>query len=375
MKSKQSIEAFARYHRSKEALAELTQIGAAAFGLLRQNVSGLNGGKLLGEFVHACQVPHWSPGKNFTDPVAKTTRIEELFCWHILVQQVSAFDLFTTSIASDLARFSASARETLPELAHDHALLKLSPQARWVSTSCCGDIENKFGDLRNRMDDLKRMVGWQPSTKLAKIRPLLELTRMARNRVVHSDGQVGSELEEFSDSKEVSEAHGYFSKQYTKASPPTLPRWKRGHALVVPPALAIFFGAVLYEFARELNIYASAKLTPKEFVEMAFFYSCVVDTHPGRTIRMNDTEGRIRNYLSERYLFGDANAVNDVQVFLKDPIAGEHGKKVIESTLWKVALSRHAELVKYEKANLPPNPPNKPKRARRSAADTTQPKP
>lgn len=134
MKSKRSIEAFARYHRSKEALAELTQVGTAAFELLKKNVVGPDGGKILGALVQECQVPHWSPVKNFTSPVAKTSKIEELFCSHILVQQVSAFDLFTTSVASDLARFSANARETLPELAHDHHLLKLSPQARWVAT-------------------------------------------------------------------------------------------------------------------------------------------------------------------------------------------------------------------------------------------------
>lgn len=87
---------------------------------------------------------------------------------------------------------------------------------------------------------------------------------------------------------------------------------------------------------------------------------------------MHDTEGRIRNFLSERYLFGDANSVKNVQAFLKGSIQGEHGKKVIESTLWKVALSRHTELVKYESANLPANPSNKPKRTRKVVANINE---
>jgi len=365
MKSKKSIEAFARYHRSKESLSEMTQIGSAAFELLRRNISGEAGGNILGAFVHACQVPHWSPGKNFTNPTAKTTKIEELFCWHMLVQQVSSFDILTRSIVSDLARFSASARTALPNLMHDHALLMLSPQARWVSTSCCNEIENEFGDLRNRIDDLERLISWRPSASLAKIRPLLDLARMARNRVVHADGLVGSELEEFSRSKEVAHAHAHFAKHYTKAPPPSLPIWKRGHALNLPPAIAIFFGAVLYEFARELNTYTCGMITDKEFVEMAFFYSCVVDTHSGRTKRMNDTEGRVRNYLSERYLFGDSNSVKNVQTLLNDQIVGQHNNKKVNSTFWKVALSRHQELVKYEIANFPPNgrEPKKPKKS------------
>jgi hypothetical protein len=366
MKSKLSIEAFARYHRSKESLAELAQIGAAAFKLLEQNVGGVGGGKLLGELVHACEVPHWGPGKNFKDPVAKTDRADALFCWHGLVQQVSAFDLFTTSVALDLARFSARARASLSELTHEHALLMLSPQARWVATSCC-DARIKFGDLQNRFDELKQVLGWQPSAKLAKVRPLIELARRARNRVVHNDGLIGSDLAEYAVSKEVSDAYAFFASTYTKAPPPALPIWERGHALVVPPAVTIFFGSVFYEFARELNSYACGMLASEEFVVMAFFYSCVVDTRPGRTIRMNDAG----SYLFERYLFRDAHGLMDIPALLQDAIQGVQGKEVTKSTLWKVALSRHAELVKYEKETLPPNLPAKPKKPRKSRPDTS----
>jgi hypothetical protein len=137
---------------------------------------------------------------------------------------------------------------------------------------------------------------------------------------------------------------------------------------VMAPANAIFFGAVLYEFARELNHFACSKLTQKEFVEMAFFYSCIVETHSGRTLRMHDTEGRIRNYLSERYLFGGATSVKHMPSLLKDVVRGELGGKTFESTLWKVAHSRHNELVKYERENLPPNPANRPTKERKPRA-------
>ncbi len=220
MTAKQSIEAHAAYHRSKEGLAELTQIGAAAFGLLRLNVSVPNGESLLGEFVDACNVEHWGKKKRFSDPLAKTSRIETMFCRQLLVQQISAWDIFTRSAAVDLARFSASARADFSELDHPHSLVMRSPQKRWVSTSCCGEIANKFGDLRNRIDDLKRITGWSPSSKLAKLIPLLNLARMARNRIVHSDSLIGSELAEFSASREVADALKHFETSYSRAAPP-----------------------------------------------------------------------------------------------------------------------------------------------------------
>lgn len=362
MSGKQSIEAYAVYHRSKEGLAELTQIGAAAFSLLKLNVSVPNGGSLLGEFVDACNVEHWGRQKRFSDPTAKTSRIEAMFCRQILVQQISAWDIFTRAATTDLARFSASARSSLPELDHPHALVMLSPQDRWVSTSCCGEIANKFGDLRNRLDDLRRIVGWSPSSKLMKLVPLLDLARMARNRIVHSDSLIGSELAEFSKSKAVSEAMKHFETDYSRAAPPKLPEWKRGGELKLSAANAIFFGAVLLEFAKEINRYSCSKLTDAEFVEMAFYYGCLVETHQGRVIRMRDAEARIRTYLSERYLFASAKRVGDVAAILKIAVSDTNGKNEVKSTLWKIALQRHKDLAEFELATLPPNGPNRPKK-------------
>lgn len=362
MSNKNSIEAFARYHRAKESLAELTQIGTAAMNLLKLNVSLENGAALLGAFVDSCQVKHWGNGKKFPKPVEKTSQIGAMFCRHILVQQVSAFDLFSTSVISDFARFSGWARSHMPELAHDHKLIALSPQKKWVSSPCCNELADKCGDLKSRISDLGRLIGWHPSSKLANIIPLVDLARMARNRVVHSDSIVGSDLEETLKSKSTQTAFSYFQSHYSRGDLPALPKWERGEELELAPESAIFFGAVLSEVAKEINAYACSKLTDKEYVEMAFYYSCFVETHPGRTIRHRDLDGRIKNYLSSRYMFDSASRIKTIYQHLKDPIIEKVGGSEEKTTLWKIALQRHHALVEYEKTALPPilnNPPKK----------------
>jgi hypothetical protein len=72
---RKNIEPYARYYRLKEELTEYIQIGAAALQLISRNVSVPNGSSLLGGFVDACGVSHWTAGKNYVDPVRKTQEV------------------------------------------------------------------------------------------------------------------------------------------------------------------------------------------------------------------------------------------------------------------------------------------------------------
>ncbi|WP_454774262.1 hypothetical protein [Janthinobacterium tructae] len=346
---KKNIEAFMRYHQTKEALAEYTQIGAAAIQLLKLNVSVRNGSKLLGQFVDACEVTHWGEGKRFSNPIDKTQEIGEMLCNQVLVQQISAFDLFSRSIVSDFVRFSSWARKNCEKLMHDHKLVELSAQGRWVVSPCCNEVENKLTDLKSRIQEIVSMTHWKLPMDLQSIEPLFQLARLCRNRIVHSDGIVGSELEEFSESKAVADAHDSFRKNYARADLPSLPKLVRGSHIVLSPANAIYFGAVLYEFARNLNVYVCEKITDKEFVEMGFFYSCLVETHSARIIKHRDAGARIKYFLTVRYLFQETSKVKDVSFYLKEKVNSTKAKEKIESTYWKIALNRHEILHALEK--------------------------
>lgn len=352
---KKNIEAFMRYHQAKEALAEYTQIGAAAIQLLKLNVSVRNGSKILGQFVDACEVTHWGEGKRFSNPINKTQEIGEMLCNQVLVQQISAFDLFSHSIVSDFVRFSGWARNHCEQLMHDHNLVQLSPQGRWVVSACCNEVENKLTDLKSRIPEIVSMTHWKLPTDLQSIEPLFQLARLCRNRIVHSDGIVGSELEEFAESKVVADAHDSFRKKYARGDLPALPKLVRGSRIVLSPANAIYFGAVLYEFARNLNSYVCEKITDKEFVEMSFFYSCLVETHSARVIKHRDAGARIKYFLTVRYLFQETSRIKDVSFHLKDKVNAIKGKEKIESTYWKIALNRHEALHALEKSESSEN--------------------
>ena len=362
---KKNIEAFMRYHQAKESLAEYTQIGAAAIQLLKLNVSVSNGSKLLGQFVDACEVTHWGEGKRFPNPVNKTREIGDMLCNQVLVQQISAFDLFSRSVLSDFSRFSGWARKHCQELAHDHALVKLSPQGKWVVSPCCNEVENKLTDLKSRIQELSSMTHWKLPADLQSIEPLFHLARQCRNRIVHSDGIVGSELEEFAESKEISGAHENFRNKYARADLPELPKLIRGNRIILSPANAIYFGAVLYEFARSLNEYVCQKLTGKEFVEMGFFYSCLVETHSARIIKHRDAGARIKYFLTERYLFQETSKIKDASFYLKEKVTAAKGKDTIESTYWKIALARHEALHALEKGESSAKPALRASKARR----------
>jgi hypothetical protein len=188
---RKNIEAYARYYRLKEELTEYIQIGAAALELLTRNVSVANGPSLLGGFVDACAVSHWTAGKNYAEPVRKTQEVNRSFSRYAVVQHIAAFDLFSRKIVCDFARFSEWARKHVPDLAHDHQLVLLTPQERWGMAPCCNEMANKIGDLKDRLTDLQRLLAWSPSAKLKCIEPLFDICRMTRNRIVHSDALIG----------------------------------------------------------------------------------------------------------------------------------------------------------------------------------------
>jgi len=345
---KKNIEAFARYHAAKEQLAEYTQIGTAAIEFLKLNVSVKNGARLLGELVDACQISHWTIGKRFPDAVHKTTQIGSLLCRQVVVQQLAAFDLFSRNVVSDFARFSHWGRQNSRWLSHQHELVTLSPQGRWVASPCCYELPNKLGDLVDRVKELEKFLSWHPSTRLCSIQPLVDFARMCRNRVVHGDSIVGSDLDEFSKSHEFLAALKAYRNEYARRDLPKLPVFTRGHPIDLSPANAIFIGAVLYEYAREINEHVCSKMTVGEFVTMAFFYGTLVDTHPNRTIRHRDADARIKHFLASRYLYRPTSEIRDIAPYLKAPVSANSGLKLVDSTLWKIALERHEVLAALE---------------------------
>ncbi|MDB5439954.1 MAG: hypothetical protein JWM33_2381 [Caulobacteraceae bacterium] len=343
-----TIEAFAVYHRQKELLAEYVQLTSAAIGLLQRNVAVLDAPAMLGAMVDACAISHWGRGKRYSDPGIKIAAAATFLANQTVVQHAGAFDYFSRCLVVDALRFSSALREGGALVRHDHSLLKLSPQKRWVSGHCCNDKSDQLGTLSERLSDLKNLLGWQPSAKLLPILPLFDLIRRMRNRLAHDDGLVGSELEEFIESKEISDAFRAFRTNYMRGKGPALPSMRKSSRIDLEPIHGILFGAILYEIAKELNTHVVNNMSDGEFIEMAFFYALIPDEHPFRKRHHRFAENRIGLFLAERYL-RERRAPNPEEVIghLSSVDGGMvDGENV---TLWRIARDRHTELRQLER--------------------------
>jgi hypothetical protein len=167
---------------------------------------------------------------------------------------------------------------------------------------------------------------------------------MIRNRIVHGDALVGSELEEFSTSSHIKKALQAFRTHFSRREFPPLPIFERGRPLDIKPVHVIFFGNVLYEFAREINDHVCSKMTDVEFIDMAFFFGALAEFHPYRTIRHRTAEARV-TYFAGRYVLGDPVGNHAVVSRLKSQRITS-GKEPTD--LWRIACYRHRELSAIE---------------------------
>jgi hypothetical protein len=340
-----NIEAFAAYHRQKESLTDYLQVASAGVALLQRTIVAPNAPALLGSLVDACGVKHWGIGKQYKNPAQKVELGRTALANQGIVQQVAAFDLFSRSVIQDVARFSVRARNERNKLQHDHELLKLSPANRWVSNHCCNDIVGQLATLSQRLDELSEWIGWAPSQQLVRVLPLFDFIRSVRNRITHGDGIVGAELEALVRSRRITEALRAFRDEYAEGDLPALPEFVRGKPLQLEVVHSILFGAFLYEIAKEVNAWAINLLTQDEIIDMAFYYSCVIEEHPFRTIRHRTAESRIKYFLIHRYLRGIdmplGNAV--IRRLRANELVAPRGANH-NSSFWGVALERHIAL-------------------------------
>jgi hypothetical protein len=293
---------------------------------------------------------HWQAGMNYRNPLQKIQAVDQAFSRYAVVQQVAAFDLFSRDIVCDFARFSQWARTHIAALAHEHAAALLTPQERWGVSPCCNEMANKLGDLKDRLSDLKDLLAWTPSPKAKSVFPILDLLRMIRNRIVHADSLIGSDLAEFSNSSELKAALKAFQIHFARREFPALPPFHRGRPLELRPVHAIFAGVVLYEFAKELNEHVCSHMTEDEFIDMAFFYGVLTEFHAYRTVRHRTAEARISFFLRGRHMVGSSVEQAPIIHRLRSQTVNQRKKQTSDLTnLWQVACDRHAELCELER--------------------------
>ncbi|WP_130740817.1 hypothetical protein [Rhizobium ruizarguesonis] len=339
-----NTEAFIVYFSQREALTNYLQIGTAAMALLLRNVAAENGPDLLGAFVDACAVKHWAKGKRFPNQIEVVQNGIAEVAHHGVIRHAAAFDNFTRNIVIECARFSKSGRQSLDKLGHSHSLVQKNPQGRWVVCPCCHEKADTIGNLATRLETMQEWLGWRPSPKLADVFPMFHLMRRIRNRIAHYDSMVGADLEDYSESKDVQDSIANFRKHYAKRDVPALPKFRRGNRISLAAVNSILFGSMLYEIAGEVNNHACGMINEHEFIDMAFFYSSIVEEHPYRTVRHRTAEARI-NYFLDRYLRRATRTVTERDIIdrLQSQIISDSSAEKV--TLWSIAVQRHRELL------------------------------
>jgi hypothetical protein len=143
-----------------------------------------------------------------------------------------------------------------------------------------------------------------------------------------------------------------FRTHFSRGEFPPLPVFERGRLLDLKPVHAIFFGGVLYEFAKELNEHVCSKIMDGEFIEMAFYYGALAEFHPYRTIKHRTAEARVCYFLDGRYALGHSFSRTAVIRRLKSQeINGRHKNKEVVTNLWKIARERHDEIAQLKRGH------------------------
>ena len=136
---------------------------------------------------------------------------------------------------------------------------------------------------------------------------------------------------------------------YARGKAPALPVFRRATPIELSPVHAIFFGAVLYEIAKELNAHVANAITDNGFMEMAFFYALIPDSHAFRLKNHRFAENRIGRFLSERY-------VRERKGLTTQAVVQYLSSRILEvasgpaTNLWRVALERHTRIGEASRA-------------------------
>ena len=211
---------------------------------------------------------------------------------------------------------------------------------------CCNEIVDRLGDFSDRLDRLQDWLGWIPAPSLVATFPIFHLMRRIRNRITHHDGMIGADLEEYASSRDVTDAIAAFTRDFARRELPQLPAFTRGTSLALHAVHAVLCGAFLYEVAKAVNKHVTDLLSVDEFIDMAFYFSSIVDEHPYRTIRHRSAQNRISHFLSGRYLrTQDLVSGQTIITRLRNQNLSSRDRPEANTTCWRVARERHDQLL------------------------------
>ena len=296
--SRGRTEAAESYKSRQVLMDKQIRIASVAHTLLSKVVEGQNGdrilGALYGDMAHASRVVQRVPDAALA--VASSSRRNVAFS---VAAVHSDFEWACRDLLTDALEFWESDWDLAldgvkPPPANGDPLTKRG----WLGTIT--EALRSHSAEEGYLHSCYSLIGIKPNEQDIAQLPLFDFFRRCRNRIIHQDGTAGSDLVEFSKSKELENAYKSLTSS-VKRMAPSLPKLYATDAIVLSPQHAILFMLVARNLFRALAVRIRSQLSEDGYFRMAAYYAYVPVSHPFRSKTYNNVVHPASHFLLYRY--------------------------------------------------------------------------
>jgi hypothetical protein len=309
------------------------RIASVAHTILGKMVEGQNGdrilGALYGDMAHANRVAHRVPDAALT--VIAGSRRSVAFS---VAAVHSDFEWACRDILTDALEFWES--DWNPVLGRVKA-----PPAKCDGLAKRGWLGTITEALRTHsaeegfLHSCYSVIGMKPNDNDIAQLPLFDFFRRCRNRIIHQDGTAGSDLVEFSKTKELQTAFNSLTRSVRRKAP-SLPKLCATETIALSPEHAILFMIVARNLFDAFAGRIRTQLSEDGYFRMTAHYAYIPSHHSFRSKSYNNVANPAFHFLSYRHHVTGSDREDLIRRFRR-------------LDLWDAMVARYHEL-------FPPSP-------------------
>jgi len=304
------------------------RIASVAHTLLGKMVEGPNGerilGALYGDMAHASRAVQRVPDAALA--VAAGSRRSVAFSVAAVHSDFewACRDLLTDSLEFWESNWDLRLGGAKPPSTNCNGLTKRGWLGTITETLRTHSAEEGF------LQSCYSLIGIKPSDQDIAQLPLFDFFRRCRNRIIHQDGAAGSDLVEFSKSKELQVAHKSLTPSVRRMAP-CLPKLHAAEAIALSPEHAILFMLVARNLFRAFAGRIRSQLSEDGYLRMAAHYAYVPAHHSFRSESYNSVVNPALQFLAYRYRVTGADREDVI-------------RRLRRLKLWDAMVARYHEL-------------------------------
>lgn len=326
--SRGRMEAAESYKSRQILMDKQIRIASVAHTLLSKVVEGANGdrilGALYGDMAHASRVVQRVPDAALA--VAAGSRRNVAFSVAAVHSDFewACRDLLTDALEFWESDWKPALGGVKPPPENSDALTKRG----WLGTVTAALRAQSAEE--GYLQSCYSLLGIKPNDQDIAQLPVFDFFRRCRNRIIHQDGTAGSDLVEFSKSKELEAAYKSLSSSVRRMAP-SLPKLYATDSIILSPEHAILFMLVARNLFRALAERIRSQLNEEGYLRMAAYYAYVPGGHAFRSKTYNNVVHPASHFLTYRYHVTGLSKEDLIRQFRK-------------LDLWDVMVARYHEL-------------------------------